>query len=181
MFSEHTDASRRKLAARRAEMPVIDAARVPLGKLRERWPRLALAVFLWLKLVRPVVLTVCWLVVVRYAWAHFFGLPEDMPLWKQVTLYGVAVVVIVLSMLVLAPIRQREVDSELPPDEAESTLAAISEFAQVAQHDLERWQQAQRLVVRHDEHGGVDWADEGARHRGREPERARREPADLVQ
>ncbi|RYF66038.1 MAG: poly-beta-1,6-N-acetyl-D-glucosamine biosynthesis protein PgaD [Comamonadaceae bacterium] len=157
MFSERK--SRRKLADRRAAMPVIDAAHAPMGSMRRRWPRLAPVMFLWLKLLRPAAVVLIWLVAVRYAWVHFFGLPKDMPQWQEIALYGVVVLAIIGGMLLLAPLRRREVRSEPTGDAGESTISDISDFAGLSPDNLAQWQQAQRLTAHHDDTGNLRHAD----------------------
>ncbi len=152
-------ASQRTLAQRRAEMPIIDAARAPMSSLRRKWPGRAGFIYAWLHIVRPLAVTLFWLLVVRYAWTHLFGAPDDLPVAQQAALYGVAVLVILLVMLALAPLRRREVRREPTGTTAPAPLEDISEFANVGPNQLADWQQEQRLVVRHDDEGMLDGAD----------------------
>ena len=148
MPPEQARKRRPSLAERRDDMPIIDNAQAPWSALRRRTGNL-----LWLRILRPVVVALLWLVVVRYAWTHFFGLPDDLPLWQQITLYGVAVGAILLAMLLLAPIRRREVGREAGGMAAPSTLSDMSDYAQLPEEELAELQQVQRLVVHHDAHG----------------------------
>lgn len=163
--------SRRTLAARRAEMPIIDAARAPLSSLKRRWPGRAVLIYLWLHVVRPLAVTLFWLLIVRYAWSHLFGAPDDLPVAQQVMLYGVAVLVILLVMLALAPLRSREVRREPTGNTAPAPLEEISDYARVQPDQLADWQQEQRLVVHHDDHGQLNHADPHAPVPQRKPRR----------
>lgn len=150
---------RRALSQRRAEMPIIDAARAPMSSLKRKWPGRAVFIYLWLRIVRPLAVTLFWLLVVRYAWSHLFGVPDDLPVAQQIALYSVAVLVILLVMLALAPLRRREVQREPTGNTAPAPLEDISEFTNVGPDQLADWQQAQRLVVHHDDDGLLDHAD----------------------
>ena len=152
---------------------VIDVAQVPLEELRRHAPRRALWLFLWLKLLRPLVVASLWLLALRYAWARLVGAPEELPVWQQGFLYS-AIVAILVLMMVLVRLRQREVEQERASFFATSTLEEISTAANVSAEDLEQWQQAQRLVVHHDADGGVASA-EGAQVPGRPRERRQRD------
>jgi poly-beta-1,6-N-acetyl-D-glucosamine biosynthesis protein PgaD len=148
-------ASRRVLEQRRAEMPIID---------RARWAGRPGRVSLWLRVLRPLLVTVVWLVAVRYAWNHFFGLADELPIWQQVALYGIAIAVILVAMLGLAPLRRREWNQErrhAPGDiDNPSTLTAVSEFSNLPVDELAELQLAQRLVVHHDEDGMLQRAED---------------------
>lgn len=148
-------ASRRVLEQRRAEMPIID---------RARWAGRPGRISLWLRLLRPLLVAAVWVVAVRYAWDHFFGLADDLPVWQQIALYGVAIGVILLAMLGLAPLRGRELRKEhrhSPGDvDNPSTLSAVSEFSNLPVDELAELQQAPRLVVHHDRDGMLHKAED---------------------
>lgn len=148
------------LERRRAAMPVIDASRVSLDVVRKRWPAGGEWMYAWLRFIRPVVFVLLWLVVARYAWSHFFGLPEELPIWQQIALYTVAVGVIVLVMLALAPMRRREVRDEPSGDTQPSTLTQMSEFSNFGPAELGELQYAQRVVMHHDSDGQPDRAED---------------------
>ncbi len=154
------NASRAQLARRRAAMPVIDAARVPWEVVRRRWPARAGWMFAWLHFIRPLVFVLLWLVLARYAWTHFFGLPDELPVWQQVTLYAVAVLMIVATMLALAPLRRREVRHEPTGDTQPATLDEMSEFSSFAPAELGELQHAQRVVMHHDNDGQPERAED---------------------
>jgi poly-beta-1,6-N-acetyl-D-glucosamine biosynthesis protein PgaD len=148
--------NRNKLAQRRQEMPIID---------RARWAGRPGRISVWLRFIRPLFVTLLWLVAVRYTWNQFFGLADDLPFWQQVALYGVAIGVILLAMLGLAPLRRREFRHErrdAPGSEsgAASTLSEMSEFSNFPVDELAELQQAQRLVVHHDEDGTLHRAED---------------------
>ncbi len=153
-------ASRAHLERRRAAMPVIDASRVPWDVVRRRWPARAGWMFAWLRFIRPLVFVLLWVVLARYAWTHFFGLPDELPLWQQVTLYAVAVAVIGVVMLTLAPLRRREVRHEPTGDTLPATLDEMSEFSSFGPSELGELQQAQRVVMHHDSEGQPDRAED---------------------
>ena len=150
-----TELNRKKLAQRRHEMPIIDYA---------RWAGRPGRISVWLRLVRPLLVTLVWLVAVRYVWTQFFGVADDLPFWHQVALYGAAIVVILAAMLGLAPLRRREFRHEgrdAPGSEGgASTLSGMSEFANVPVNELAELQLAQRLVVHHDEEGMLHRAED---------------------
>lgn len=148
------------LERRRAAMPVIDASRVSLDVVRKRWPARGEWMYAWLRVIRPAVFVLLWLVVARYAWSHFFGLPEELPVWQQIALYTVAVGVIVLVMLALAPLRRREVRDEPSGDTQPSTLSQMSEFSNFGPAELGELQYAQRVVMHHDSDGQPDRAED---------------------
>lgn len=163
--------SHQSLAQRRADMPIIDAANAPMASLERKWPGRSVFIYLWLHIVRPLAVTLFWLLVVRYAWSHLFGAPEDLPMAQQVALYGIAVIMILLVMLALAPLRRREVQREPSGNTAPAPLEEMSEFANLRSDDLAGWQQEQRLVVHHDDHGVLDRADPDAPVPVRKPRR----------
>jgi poly-beta-1,6-N-acetyl-D-glucosamine biosynthesis protein PgaD len=147
---------RRQLAQRRHEMPIIDHA---------RWAGRPGRISVWLRLIRPLLVTLVWLAAVRYVWNQFFGLADDLPFWQQVALYGVAIGVILLAMLTMAPLRRREFSQERQESRTTdtgpaSTLSGMSEFSNVPVDELAELQQAQRLVVHHDDEGGLHRAED---------------------
>ena len=155
-MATETHRDRRRLAQRRHEMPIIDHA---------RWTGRPGRPSMWLRFVRPLLVTLAWLAAVRYTWTQFFGLADDLPFWHQVALYGVAIRAILAAMLGLAPLRRREFSQERRASRgadlgAASTLSGISEFANVPLDELSELQQAQRLVVHHDEEGGLHRAED---------------------
>lgn len=152
--------SRSLLARRRAAMPVIDASRVSWDVVRRRWPARGGWMFAWLRFIRPVVFVLLWILLVRYAWTHFFGLPDELPLWQLIAFYAVAVGVILLVMLALAPLRRREVRDEPAGDTQPSTLTEMSEFSHFGPSELGELQQAQRVVMHHDSDGQPDRAED---------------------
>ena len=140
--------------------PIIDAARVPLSAFRENQPgRKAYAMYLWLHVLRPLLLVAFWIGVAFYCWRHFFEPSRSIDDTALLTLYGVLVGVILVVMLVLAPLRRKVVedeDSSMQP--LDSPMSKIAESAGVPADRLSGWQQARRLSVLHDEDGRVSQA-----------------------
>jgi hypothetical protein len=96
-----------------AGQPIIDAARVPLRAFNAHKPRRsAFWMFTWLHYLRPVLVAGVWLVVAWYVWNHFFALPRSLEVWELVALYVAGILSILLVMLLLAPLRRREEQSE---------------------------------------------------------------------
>jgi poly-beta-1,6-N-acetyl-D-glucosamine biosynthesis protein PgaD len=155
MPAEPKRANRNLLAQRRHEMPIIDGA---------RWAGRPGRISVWLRFIRPLLVALVWLVAVRYAWTQFFGLADDLPFWQQVALYGVAICVILLAMLGLAPMRRREFKQEGQASPGggggASTLSEMSEFSNFPVDELVELQQAQRLVVHHDQEGTLHRAED---------------------
>jgi poly-beta-1,6-N-acetyl-D-glucosamine biosynthesis protein PgaD len=150
------EAGRRR--ARRGAMPIIDAARVPLRNLREQAPGRALWLFAWLRILRPLLVAGLWLLAVRYVARHLIGALDDLPVWQQGTLYAGVLLVIVAGMLVLVRLRKRQASREGPSTFSPSTIDELSSLTNVPAQELEQWQQAQRLLVHHDEEGQVQAA-----------------------
>lgn len=151
--------SAQRLERRREEMPIIDQALAPPDKLKKRHPWS----YVWLRVLRPVLLGVFWIVALRYVWRHLISDPDDLPIEQQIALYTVAVVVIIVAMLLLAPIRRREVQEELERSTFSSSAvdtSSMSDFTNVTADELEDLQYAQRLVVYHDAHGAIDRAED---------------------
>jgi poly-beta-1,6-N-acetyl-D-glucosamine biosynthesis protein PgaD len=147
----------------RAEMPIIDVARVPLSELRQYAPRRAVLLFVWLRVLRPALVAILWLLTVRYVWRQLFGEPDDLPLWQQAAIYGAAILLILLVMLVLVRLRRRQGEQESSSLFQTSTLAEMSSMVNVSTEELEQWQQAQRLVIHHDDDGMVERAEDTAK------------------
>ena len=153
-----TERDRRRSRIPRAGMPIIDVAREPMEQLRRQAPRRALWLFVWLKVLRPIGVAGLWLLAVRYAWLRLFGTPDELPLWQQGTLYAGALLAIVLAMLVLVRLRHREARGDAASGFPPSTTDELSTLTNVPVDELEQWQQAQRLVVHHDDDGKVQGA-----------------------
>ena len=139
-------------------MPIIDGARVPLRQLRIQAPGRAVWLFAWLRVVRPLLVAVLWLLAVRYLSQRLIGSPDDLPAWQQGALYGGALLGIVAVMLVLVRLRHRQARHEGPSTFSASTLDELSSVSNVPAQELEQWQHAQRLVVHHDDDGQVQVA-----------------------
>uniref|UniRef100_UPI000D42047F hypothetical protein n=1 Tax=unclassified Variovorax TaxID=663243 RepID=UPI000D42047F len=145
-----------------AEVPVLDAARVPLSAFMRNKPApSAVATFAWLRVGRPVLLLLFWAGVAFYAWRHFFQVAEGPQDNGLLTVYALGGLVILLVMLLLAPwrrraIRHEETDGRSP----DSTVAQLAEYSSLEARNLTLWQGARRLRVQHDREGRVtDAAD----------------------
>lgn len=146
-----------------AGQPIIDAARVPLRAFNAHKPRRsAFWMFTWLHYLRPVLVAGVWLVVAWYVWNHFFALPRSLEVWELVALYVAGILSILLVMLLLAPLRRREEQSEetqFGDSVHASTFPEMADYAGMPQRDLASVHLAQRVVVHHDEEGHVSRLD----------------------
>lgn len=138
--------------------PIIDAARIPLhafGAGRSRWR--TLAIYVWLRVVRPSVTLAVWLVVLWYAWPYVLGVPSQPQVLDLLELYGFIVCVIVLFMLAMAPLRHMQHQREPASGEQEpSSLLALATYVEVPPLRLLAWQLTKQLNVRHKPDGHLE-------------------------
>lgn len=142
--------------------PVLDAARMPLSAfMRHKSPQNAMLMFLWLRLLRPLLLSAFWVGLAFYAWHHFFSVWRPTEGTNLLTLYALSVLCIFALMLLLAPFRRRVIaDEETRGRAPDSTVAQLAAYTALAPQRLTLWQRARRLVVQHDREGRVtDAAD----------------------
>ncbi|MES2530921.1 MAG: poly-beta-1,6-N-acetyl-D-glucosamine biosynthesis protein PgaD [Pseudomonadota bacterium] len=134
--------------------PILDAARVPLKAFRENKPTFsAYAMYIWLHLLRPLVLVMFWVGAAFYAWRHFFEPTDDGEGLSLLAIYAVVIAVIFVVMLVVAPVRRRQHEKKRRAKASESSVDALAEFARLPPQKLSRWQRGRRLVVQHDADG----------------------------
>ncbi len=151
--------------------PIIDAARISLrafgtGRSRQR----TLAMFLWLRVLRPAVTVAIWFCAVWYAWPYVLGARSQPEVLHLLGLYAVVIGLILASMLVIAPLRRRQQRRETPPDQEQSSLFALASFIDVPPARLSAWQRARQLLVHHDHDGHLRDATDTS-HGALEPQR----------
>ncbi|MDP9898879.1 poly-beta-1,6-N-acetyl-D-glucosamine biosynthesis protein PgaD [Variovorax ginsengisoli] len=137
------------------EEPILDAARVSFKAFRENKSSIgAVSMYLWLRLLRPLLLVAFWIAVVLYAWYHFFTIADVQGSRSALGFCAVGIAVIFVVMLLIAPIR-RHTHEKKPADAhaARNSTAEIADYADLAPRNLLVWQQARRLVVEHDDDG----------------------------
>ena len=141
--------------------PIIDAARISLqafgaGRSRHR----TMAMFLWLRAIRPVVTLAVWFAAVWYAWPYVLGAQSKPEVKDLLILYAFIVSFILIFMLLIGPLRyllwQRE---QAPEDEGEpSSLFALASYMGIPPTRLSAWQRTKQLVVRHNPNGLLEEA-----------------------
>lgn len=142
--------------------PIIDAARIPLhafGAGRSR--RRTLAMYLWLRVVRPSLTLAAWFLAAWYAWPYVLGVPSQPGVLALLTLYAAIVAAILLLMLLIAPLRHWQHRRERAPEDREpSSLFALATYIEVAPLRLLAWQLSKQLVVRHRPDGHLEDAQD---------------------
>lgn len=154
----HTDAAppsrRRSWGQPAVEEPIIDAARIPLRAFGSgRSPQRALAMYLWLRLLRPAVTIAIWFCALWYAWPYVLGARSQPEVLHLLSLYGLVICGILLSMLVIAPWRRRQHRREPAPVKEKSSLSALATYIEVPPARLSTWQRTRQLLVHHDNNG----------------------------
>ncbi|MDI1268766.1 MAG: PgaD family protein [Polaromonas sp.] len=138
--------------------PIIDAARIPLhafGAGRSR--RRTLAMYAWLRVVRPSLTLAVWLVALWYAWPHVLGVPSQPEVLELLELYAFIVSVILLFMLAIAPLRHMQHQRERASEDREpSSLFALATYIEVPPLRLLAWQLTKQLIVRHKPDGHLE-------------------------
>ncbi|CAN5549691.1 hypothetical protein BH10PSE18_BH10PSE18_38090 [soil metagenome] len=141
--------------------PILDASRVPLKAFREnKSTTSAYLMYLWLHLLRPLVLVMFWVGIAFYAWHHFFEPTDDGGSLSLLAIYAVVIAVIFVVMLVAAPIRRHQHEKKRRAHSSESPVDALAEFAQLPPQKLSHWQRGRRLVVQHDADGQLRHASD---------------------
>ena len=145
-----------------AEVPIIDAARIPLhafGTGRSR--RRTLVVYVWLRVLRPALTLAAWFVAAWYAWPYVLGLPAQPGVPDLLALYAAIVAAILALMLSIAPLRQLQLQRERAPEDREpSSLFALATYIEVPPLRLLGWQLTKQLVVRHTPDGSLEDAQD---------------------
>lgn len=136
------------------EEPIIDAARIPLRAFGAgRSPHRTLAMYLWLRVLRPAVNVAIWFCAIWYAWPYVLGARSQPEVLHLLGLYAVVIGAILASMLAIAPLRRMQHRREAPADEEHSSLFALASYISVPPARLSDWQRARQLLVQHDLHG----------------------------
>ena len=141
-----------------SEMPTIDTSWTSLKDLQAS-PKIQhpLRTFVWLRYLRPLVLTAFWAFVLYFVWKYFFDLGIDRVRSPREALIRYAWVggVILLLMLAVAFLRRRQalrvrrtVGREVSPD-------GLAQYADVPTQQLGEWQSAQQMMVHQDDQGQV--------------------------
>ena len=130
------------------------AARIPLHAFgSSRSPQRALAMYLWLRLLRPAVTVAIWFCAIWYAWPYVLGARSQPEVMHLLSLYGLVICGILLSMLVIAPWRRRQHRREPAPVKEKSSLSALATYIEVPPSRLSSWQRTRQLLVHHDNDG----------------------------
>ena len=155
MHNDTSPPSRRRSWGQPAvEEPIIDAARIPLHAFgSSRSPQRALAMYLWLRLLRPAVTVAIWFCAIWYAWPYVLGARSQPEVMHLLSLYGLVICGILLSMLVIAPWRRRQHRREPAPVKEKSSLSALATYIEVPPSRLSSWQRTRQLLVHHDNDG----------------------------
>lgn len=138
--------------------PIIDAARIPLhafGTGRSR--RRTLAMYAWLRVVRPSLTLAAWLVAAWYAWPYVLGMSAQPEVLELLELYVFIVGVILLFMLAIAPLRHMQHQRERVPEDREpSCLLDLATYIEVPPLRLLAWQLTKQLIVQHKPDGHLE-------------------------
>ena len=144
-----------------SEMPTIDTSWSSLKDLRVS-PRVQhpLSTFVWLRYIRPLVLTAFWGFVLYFVWKYFFDLGMDRVYSPQEALAAYALVggVILVVMLAIAFVRRRAL--RVRPFGRGASPDGLADYARVPIEQLGKWQSAQQMMVHHDDHGQVSSVNE---------------------
>jgi poly-beta-1,6-N-acetyl-D-glucosamine biosynthesis protein PgaD len=134
--------------------PIIDAARIPLRSFGSgRSPQRTLAMYLWLRMLRPALTLAIWFCAVWYAWPYVLGARSQPEVLHLLSLYAVVIGVILVSMLAMAPLRRRQHEREAAPEQEQSSLFALASYIEVPPSRLSAWQRTRQLLVHHDNNG----------------------------
>ena len=139
-------------------MPTIDTSWTSLKDLRAS-PRIQhpLRTFVWLRYLRPLVLTAFWAFVLYFVWEYFFNLGMDRvhSPQKALTAYALVAGVILVLMLAVAFLRQRQALRVRRTAGRGASPDGLAQYADVPRQQLGEWQNAQQMIVHHDDQGQV--------------------------
>lgn len=139
-------------------MPTIDTSWTSLKDLRAS-PRIQhpLRTFVWLRYLRPLVLTAFWAFVLYFVWEYFFNLGIDRVRSPReaLTRYALVSGVILLIMLAVAFLRQRQALRVRRTAGRGASPDGLAQYADVPRQQLGEWQNAQQMMVHHDDQGQV--------------------------
>jgi poly-beta-1,6-N-acetyl-D-glucosamine biosynthesis protein PgaD len=146
----------------RKDAPILDAALVPLKTYRENKPWYsAYGLFLWLRVVRPLLTIAFWVAVVAYTVRHFFRPTEQMDDYRLLAVYGAVIIGIFIIMLMLAPVRRgAQRNEEFASLARRSTPAELAAYAELSNQRLSRWKFTRRLIAHHDKQGRLRHASD---------------------
>ena len=141
--------------AERDDAPILDAARVPLRTLLDNNSRYrGWALYLWLNVVRPLLVITLWVLAFGYAIRHFFRPTEQLGEYRLLLFYGAVIVGIFIIMLMLAPARRSSLRlDEYASQARRSTPEELAAYAALSNRRLTRWRFTRRLLAHHDKHG----------------------------
>ncbi len=143
--------------------PIIDAARISLRAFGNgRSPQRTLAMYLWLRVLRPAITVAIWFCAIWYAWPYVMGARSQPEVLHLLGLYAIVIGVILASMLVMGPLRRRQHRRETPPEKEQSSLFALASYIEVAPARLSTWQRTRQLLAHHDHHGQLRDATDSA-------------------
>lgn len=147
-------ARRRSWGQPEVDEPIIDAARISLRAFGTgRSPLRTLTMYLWLRVLRPAVTVGIWFCAIWYAWPYVLGARSQPEVMQLLGLYAIVIGAILVSMLVIGPLRHRQHTRETPPDQEQSSLFALASYIEVPPARLSSWQRARQLLVHHDNNG----------------------------
>jgi poly-beta-1,6-N-acetyl-D-glucosamine biosynthesis protein PgaD len=136
--------------------PIIDAARISLqafgtGRSQHR----TMAMFLWLRAIRPALTLAVWFFAVWYAWPYVLGAQSKPEVMNLLILYAFIVSFILIFMLLIGPLRYLQWQREQAPehDGEPSSLFALASYMGISPTCLSAWQRTKQLVVRHNPSG----------------------------
>jgi poly-beta-1,6-N-acetyl-D-glucosamine biosynthesis protein PgaD len=163
----HADATpparRRSWGQPEGDEPIIDAARISLRAFGSgRSPQRTLAMYLWLRVLRPSLTLAVWFCAVWYAWPYVLGARSQPEVLSLLGRYAVVIGVILGSMLMMAPLRRRQHERETPPDQEQSSLFALASYIEVPPSRLSAWQRTRQLLAHHDHDGQLRDATDSA-------------------
>jgi poly-beta-1,6-N-acetyl-D-glucosamine biosynthesis protein PgaD len=139
----------------RRDAPILDAARVPLQTILDNNPKVkGWALFLWLRVVRPLLVIALWVFALGYSIRHFFRPTQQLDEYGLLLFYAAVVVGIFILMLMLAPVRRSALrGDEFASQARRSTPEELAAYAALADQRLSRWRFTRRLLAHHDKQG----------------------------
>jgi poly-beta-1,6-N-acetyl-D-glucosamine biosynthesis protein PgaD len=139
----------------RRDAPILDAARVPLKTLLDNNPKYkGWALYLWLNVVRPLLVIALWVFAFGYTIRHFFRPTEQLDDYRLLLFYGAVIVGIFIIMLMLAPARRSSLRiDEYASQARRSTPDELAAYAALSNQRLSRWRFTRRLLAHHDKQG----------------------------
>lgn len=146
-------------AAYEMEALIIDATGEPLDHFlkREPTPR-AIIDYIWLNVLRPVLVVLFWIVLAVYTYRHLFSLPVVLENRWLLVLYISMVTLITFGMLYLALFRRRNPKLKRGANSHVST-GVVADSMNLPAEDLEQWQAARLVVAHHDGDGLLEKVD----------------------